>query len=359
MGGGAKMSNVFDYVKWRGDLSFSQSKFCAADALILAMFTFIDFNKLGGGEDISFDAASDGYCPDESYDSVDFGLIIPTEQINRLFCESALTKRFGGIIATDMVERTDEAEGVQFAATTFHLGSDKMAIAFRGTDDSLVGWREDCCLAYLEQIPAQKMATEYLEKMAEKYPEKRIYVMGHSKGGNLTLYSTLKCSDSVARRILRAYCFDGPGVSLKMVESERFAKMKNRFDIILPQASYIGIMFERGEDYSVVQSDGKGLFQHDPFTWKVMGNDLVRLPELSALGRLHEARFRSRLSELSVEDRKIVADAIFEAIAASGIKTLSELREKGVAKVAAMVRTYVKNDKQKRELVRALLFSRH
>ena len=352
------MSNLFDYIKWRGDLSFSQSSFCAADALALSMFTFIDFDYLGGGKRSSFAAVSDGYCRDEDYDSVDFGLIIPTEQINKLFCECALSRRFGGIIATDAVERTDEREGVQFAANTFHLGRGRMAIVFRGTDDSLVGWREDCCLAYRDEIPAQRMATEYLENIADKYPEKKIYTMGHSKGGNLTLYSALTCSDEVAERILCAYCFDGPGLSEKMMMGERYEKMKDRLEIILPQASYIGIMFERGERYSVIKSTGKGLYQHDPFTWQIEGKDFEHLEELSALGKLHELRFRSRLEELSIEDRQIVAEAIFDAIAASGIKTLSELREKGGAKILAMIRSYVKNDKHKRELVRKLLFNK-
>lgn len=352
------MSNIFDYVKWRGDLSFSQSSFCATDALILAMFAFIDFDYLGGGKGISFAAASDGYCPDEDYQSVDFGLIIPTEEINKLFCESALTRRFGGIIATDMVERTDEGEGVQFSATTFHLGRSRMAVVFRGTDDSLVGWREDCCLAYQDEIPAQRMAVEYLENVADKYPEKKIYIMGHSKGGNLTLYSALKCAEAVSDRILNAFCFDGPGLSEKMMSGERYEKMKERLEILLPQASFIGIMFERGDRYGVIKSTGRGLYQHDPFTWQVTGRDFEYLEELSSVGKLHELRFRARLEELSLEDRRIVAEAIFDAIAASGIKTLSELRERGGAKILAMIRSYVKNDKRKRELVRKLLFSK-
>jgi hypothetical protein len=202
------------------------------------------------------------------------------------------------------------------------------------------------------------MAIEYLEKIAAKYPDKKIFTMGHSKGGNLTFYSALKCSDEVSERILCAYCFDGPGLSEELVTGARYNKMKDRLEVLLPQASYIGIMFDRGESYGVIKSTGKGLFQHDPFTWVVIGRDFERLEELSGIGKIHEVQFRTRLDELTVEDRQIVADAIFDAIASSGIKTLSELRQKGGAKIIAMIRNYTKNDKKKRELVRKLLFNK-
>ena len=352
------MADVFDYIKWRGDLSFYQSRFCAVDGLVLSELTFINFDALGGGEDVCIKSAADGYCPSGSYDDTDFGLIVPTVKINKLFCKCGDTKRFGNIMVSDFIEKTDAEEGIQFAAMTFHISRDRMVVAFRGTDDSLIGWREDCCLSYLDEIPAQGMAVRYLSRVANKYPGKKIVVVGHSKGGNLSMYSALKCPEEVAERIIRAYSFDGPGLSKKMMSGERYHAMKSRLEIILPQSAYVGVMFERGERFSVIKSTGRGLFQHDPFTWEIEGAALVPMDELSTVGKLHEARFRARMEELNAEDRRAVVEMIFDSISASGIKTLSELRERGFAKVLSVIKTYGSYDKQKRELVRTLLFKR-
>ena len=197
-----------------------------------------------------------------------------------------------------------------------------------------------------------------MSSIKKKYPEKRILVMGHSKGGNLTLYSALKCSEETSQRIIRAYCYDGPGLSLEIMTGKRYELMKNRLEVILPQSSYVGVMFERGEWYSVIKSTGRGLFQHDPFTWEIDGPNFVPLSDLSAVGKIHEARFRARLDELNSEDRREVVEMVFDSISTSGIKTLSELREKGFGKIVSAMKTYGSYDKKKRELVKNLLFRR-
>ena len=352
------MADLFDYLVWRGDLSFTQSAFGAVDGVILSTLTFIDFETLGGGEDISLADAIKDYCIDRKYDSVEFGLAISAVNTNRLFCKTGRTKRFGHIVVSDFEEYTDEEECVQFAAMTFHLGHDRMAVAFRGTDDSIIGWHEDCRLAYLKEIPAQRMAIEYLEKVAAKYSDKKIYVLGHSKGGNMTIYSCLKCSEEVAKRIIRAYCYDGPGLAKEEFETERYAMLKSRLEIILPQSSTVGVMFYRGDRYSVVYSDGRGVLQHDPFTWELNGPRFKPVPELSSVGKIHETRFRERMEEMTPKQKREAVETIFNSIAASGIKTLSELREKGLPKIMTLMKIYGANDKQKRELVQALLFRR-
>lgn len=352
------MATMFDYLMWRGDLTFTQSQFGMVDAAILSSITFIDYGTIGSGNDIKLSEAIKDYCADGNYGSVEFGLIVPAVNTNRLFCKTGRTKRFGGIVVSDFVEYTNEDECVQFAAMTYHLTNEHMAIAFRGTDDSIIGWREDCCLAYLDEIPAQRMALEYLERVAAKYPEKKIYVLGHSKGGNLTLFSCLRCSDSIASRIARAYCFDGPGLAEEEFKGARYAALRNRLEIILPQAATVGIMFSRGDRYTVVHSDGRGLMQHDMFTWELIGPRFKVLPELSSVGKIHETRFRARMSEMTLEEKKDAVETIFNSIAESGVKTLSELKSESVTKIMSIFKTYGANDKQKRELVKTLLFKK-
>ena len=352
------MADLFDYLVWRGDLDFSQVKFGAVDGVILSALTFIDFSAIGGGDDIKLADAIKDYCIDRKYDSVEFGLVVSAVKTNRLFCKTGRTKRFGGITVSDFVDYTEEEECVQFAAMTYHISDELMVVAFRGTDDSVIGWHEDCRMAYLDEVPAQRMAVEYLEHMAEKYEGKRIYVVGHSKGGNLTLYSCLKCSEGVAKRIVKAFCYDGPGLAKEAFETERYEAMKKRIDIFLPQSATVGVMFCRGDRYTVIHSDGRGIFQHDPFTWELNGPRFKALTELSAVGKIHETRFRERMDELSAAEKREAVETVFTSIAESGVRTLSELRDKGLPKIMSIFKTYGANDKQKRELVKMLLFNK-
>ena len=166
------MDTLFDYIKWRGDLSFSQVGLGEADSVMLSMLSYIDFDKLCGGKEMPLISAAADYCGDGKYDSVNLGLIMPSKQINRMFCEMAKTRRYAQTVISDYDSQTSAEEGYQFAAMVCHLSACQMAVIFRGTDDSIVGWREDCCLAFLDEIPAQRMAVEYLEAVEAKYPEK-------------------------------------------------------------------------------------------------------------------------------------------------------------------------------------------
>ena len=349
------MSTVFDYLKWRGDLSFSEIKLCAVDSLMFSMMSYLDYEKLCGGERKTLREAAENYCADGKYESVNLGLIMPSKQINRMFCEAARTKRYGGVLISDFEARTDEKEVYQFGAVTFHLPGKRMIIIYRGTDDSIAGWKEDCYLSYLDEIPAQRMAVEYLERIAEKYPEERIYLAGHSKGGNLAIYSSVKASEGVRARIVRAYSHDGPGLTKETVESQAYRRMQRKLSVIVPQSSYIGIMFEKGEKYTVVKCNGKGLFQHDPFQWELDGPDFVKLPELSKWGKKNEEQFRTGMAKMAAEEKKEFVEVFFGIIEATGAKTLSDLSEGKLTKLVTAVRTYKDLDKQKREMMLAII----
>ena len=298
------MATLYDYVKWRGDLSYSASAFNEIDAIIFAMLSYIDFDSLSGGESISLREAAMDYCSDGNYDSVDMGLIVPSPKINRLFCEAAKTKRFGNCYVGDYVARTSDREGHQFAAVTFHIDSKHMVVSFRGTDDTIVGWKEDCCLAFMDEIPAQRMAVEYINAMAAKYPEQRIYVTGHSKGGNLTLYASLKCHEEVGRRIVRAYCNDGPGLSRSMIASQRYKLMQNRLTVLLPQSSIVGILFEKGEKYTVVKSVGKVISRKSPDETKEFSFRIVQFSQKD-ISHDDSSGIDERISRLALLDLKL------------------------------------------------------
>lgn len=345
------MSTIFDYLNWRGDLSFSDVRVSEVDSVIFAMLTYIDFGELCAGRELLLREAAVDYCSDGKYDSVNLGLIMPSKQINRMFCEAAASRRYGGVRVTDFVEETSEGDGCQFSAVVFHLMGRQMVIAFRGTDDSIVGWREDMCLSFLDEIPAQRMAVEYLEAMAAKYPEERIYLTGHSKGGNLAVYSAVSCSDLVKPRIARAFCNDGPGLTSATVESAGFKRMQRKLTVLMPQSSYIGIMFEKGEKYAVVKCRSRGVFQHDPYFWELEGPDFVKLPELSKRGKRNEEGFRAGMAKMTAKEKREFVETFFGLVEATGAKTLSDFADGGLRKLLTMIKGYGGLDRQKREMM--------
>ena len=353
--GGVAMPNMFDYIKWRGDLSFSEKRPNEIDSIIFSMLVCIDLGKVCGGEELTFASAAENYCTDGNYGSVNLGLIMPSENINRMFCESAKTKRYGNIKITDYDARTSDEECYQFAAVTFHMPAKQMMVIFRGTDDSIAGWREDCRLSFLDEIPAQRFAVEYLEMIAAKYPDEKIYITGHSKGGNLAIYSAVNCSDEIKPRIARAFCHDGPGLSYSMVNSTKYRAMQRKLSIFIPQSSYIGTMFEKGEKYTVINSTGRGLLQHDPYTWMLDGPKFERLPELSEKGKKNEEQFRARMRKMTADEKEEVVETLFSIVASTGAKTLTDFADGGVKRLTALVKGYSGLDKDKRELIVTIL----
>lgn len=349
------MATKFDYLTWRGDLTFSKDGFNEVDGSILAMLSYIDYDSLARGRDILLKDAVKDYCPDNKYESVRLGLIIPSKKVNRLFCMAGDSRRFGDVRASDYASRTSVEEVCQFAAVTFHLPNGRAVIAFRGTDDSLVGWREDCHLSVDEEIPAQRMAVEYLENIVTKYPSERIYLVGHSKGGNLAAYSTVKCSETARARIIRSYSYDGPGLSHSLAHSAAFKAAQRKLVMIVPQSSFIGIMFDVCDRYTVVNGLSRGAFQHDSFTWEVSGASFVHLPELSTRGKKNAEQFRESMARMSEKEKREFIEMLFSIIESTGAKTLTDFADRRVRKAGALVKNYSGMDKEKKALMLGLM----
>lgn len=349
------MSTIFDYLRWRGDLSFTESRFGEIDSTIFSMISYVDYKKLCHGENHTLAEAAKEYCTDGKYEKVSLGFMFPSKQINKTFCDAAKTRRYGGVLITDFDARTSHEEGYQFGAITYHIDGERMVVVFRGTDDSIVGWREDCRLAFLDEIPAQRMAVEYLEAIAAKYPEKKIYVTGHSKGGNLSIYSAIKCSDEVKERLVRVYSLDGPGFSHAILSSEEYCRIQCKTTALIPQSSTVGTMFEKGKRFGVVKSTNAGVFQHDPYSWVLDGPRFVKLKELSRAGKKNEEQFRRRMERMSAAEKEEFIETLFDVVDATGARTLTELTRGGPKRINIIIKTYSGLDKEKKEMITEIL----
>jgi len=347
------MANIIDYLHWRGDLAFSASPFCEVDNLILSMLSLVDYGGIIADDVLpSPIKLSDCY---KKYKEIhpngeEFGAIVPVV-MNDLFELVAKSARFSDLYVTSYREKSSEAEFAQFAAITFVLPDNSVFVSYRGTDDTLNGWREDFNLSFTYPVVAQKMAAEYLTDIASMVGGK-IRLGGHSKGGHLAIFAAAFAPKNVRERIITAYSNDGPGFVEEVIESEGYRELSDcgKLAVIVPQSSVIGMLLEHSEDYTVIESTmSNGLFQHDPFSWSVIGNRFVHSEKLSKSGEMHDAVLGKWLGEMSVDQRREFTETMFGIIESTGAKTLSDFAVDGFGKLSAAIRAIGGMDKETRE----------
>lgn len=322
------MANIEDYIKWRGDLSFDQSPFCRVDALILCQISYLNFDRLLPDYDFSAEMKLSELA--EIFEnSRDFkkrsetGLLI-NRKTAPFFLQAARTRRFENIRVTGYVSKTDLTIEEQFAAASYKLTDGTNFICFRGTDDSIVGWKEDFNLATETEVPAQKDAVEYLEKAAKNLKGK-IRIGGHSKGGNLAMYASAIIDKKIGERILCIYNNDGPGFYEARVKSPEFVRIADKVESCYPQFSIVGMLFQHIGKQIFVESDEIGVMQHDPFSWHIMGNDFIILENNDYGSKFFHDTFNEWISKLEPARREIFVDTVFKIIESTDAKTNTEL----------------------------------
>lgn len=322
------MANIEDYIKWRGDLSFDQSPFCRVDALILCQISYLNFDRLLPDYDFSAEMKLSELA--EIFEnSRDFkkrsetGLLI-NRKTAPFFLQAARTRRFENIRITGYVSKTDLTIEEQFAAASYKLTDGTNFICFRGTDDSIVGWKEDFNLATETEVPAQKDAVEYLEKAAKNLKGK-IRIGGHSKGGNLAMYASAIIDKKIGERILCIYNNDGPGFYEARVKSPEFVRIADKVESCYPQFSIVGMLFQHIGKQIFVESDEIGVMQHDPFSWHIMGNDFIILENNDYGSKFFHDTFNEWISKLEPARREIFVDTVFKIIESTDAKTNTEL----------------------------------
>ncbi len=322
------MGTLFDYVSWRGDLTFEQAPFNEVDSLIFALLSYVDYKDIVPewhfSEPISLQAAATGFFlrnPDMR--KVSMGLIVPKE-IFRLLKAVKETKRFRRIGMRAYVNRIDLEEQTQFSAVTFLLETGESVIAYRGTDDTIVGWKENFNMSFMETVPAQKHAVEYLNASAQ-YLRGNVYLTGHSKGGNLSVYSAVHADEEIKKRILGVWNHDGPGFRDSILNDPDYLDIKPQIKTILPQSSLVGILLEHEEDYTVIKSRQKGFLQHNGLTWDVMGSSFVRVKGISAESRRTDKTLKKWIESMPLEQREQFIEALYRILSSDNALTLTDL----------------------------------
>ena len=281
------MANILDYLDWRGDLTLSERPFNEVDNLILAEICYLDFSGFAPAsfavQTVTLQDAANAYFA--AHPTTDMGVLVP-DQIPVLVERAAKTARFGDIRLLGYVNRIDAETQTQFSAMTMLLPDGSAYVAFRGTDDTIVGWKEDFNMAFTPEIPAQKYACAYLQQAAKALPFRPLLVGGHSKGGNLAVYAAVFCGQPVQKQLTAVYNNDGPGFYTSLLPLPAHRAVSDRITTILPESSVVGMLLAHEERYQVVRSTQIGLMQHDGFSWLVKGERFEHLTELAEGGRI-------------------------------------------------------------------------
>ncbi len=350
------MSDFFDYLSWRGDLSFDKVPFCKIDALLLAHIAYSIFDGIvpeSFNERKTFAQVAKDFAAATDYEErINIGFLINKRTAELMF-RCAEVERFRNVELCGFRNIYNEENVEQFAAVTYMINGSPL-IALRGTDDTIVGWKEDFNIAWQPQIPAQKDALKYFEDAAKAIKGDFIFA-GHSKGGNLVINTAVKCDSKLKKRISAVYNFDGPGFDSNFFESEAYKAVEDKIHSFYPAFSVVGMIFHHPENYEIVKSDGFALWQHDAMNWQILGADFINEAEFTKESQLFHNAFNTWIDKLDTEQKKNFVETMFYILEASGAKTNNEIEKDAIKATARMLTAFTEMDKQKRKEMMEIL----
>ena len=345
------MYDVFDYIEWRGDLTLKQAKLNDIDSMILCRLSYLPFPK-----NVSSKMLTEAVTITQAYK--EFLIEVEDESVRKqvimagdidLFDAIARSRRFGKMKLSGYINEIDLERQQQFSAVLIEISEDSLFVAYRGTDLTIVGWKEDLNMSYMKEIPAQKSAADYLDA-AGKLATGQLIVGGHSKGGNLAVFAGATCSCQIREKITHIYNFDGPGFNTDFIQSEGYQVVKDRIHTIIPQTSFVGMMLEHEENYTVIQSKQVGLMQHDLFSWNVRRDHLITVETVDNTSKFVDRALKAWVFAMSLEQREQFSDALYEIFAKTEVSTLNDLV--GNRKNAErMIKSYAKMDKETKLII--------
>lgn len=307
---------IHNYLKEYGDVPFEERPMNDVDSLVLCQFAYLKFDGMVPGvndnkrsvtlQELAVHPDREQLFADERF-----------EKDNRQLFEGMLAgRRFRDVKLNCYINVIEKRWETQFAAVTFILNDGTIYVAFRGTDETIVGWKEDFNMAFLTPVPGQSLSVKYLNVVTNRFPND-FYVGGHSKGGNFAIYSAMKCAPRVQKRIRKIYCMDGPGFHPRTLERSDYDRIADRVVKLLPHSSMVGMIFEWDTRYKVVEARHFGLAQHNPFNWKIRNGEFVVADDIYEEARLKSSTLNEWIVSQDEEHIRLFVDTLYQVISAA------------------------------------------
>ncbi|RMC61562.1 DUF2974 domain-containing protein [Lactobacillus sp. ESL0260] len=342
------MAGPLDYLRWRGDLSFKEKPFNSVDASLLSSIAYLP---------------ADSSATNHTLGEVAEKLRNLSSFQHQMYAETATevmllpeSPRIGNIKILDWTDRLEkEPHPLQFTAATFLIDTKTIAVVFRGTDGTMIGLNEDMGMNYLPEIYGQEVAAKYLTKIAHKFSDQQIYLLGHSKGGNFAQFALCAVEPEIQKRVIKAISFDGPGFFHKVYTSPGFISSMSKMKTYIPQNSIFGAMLDHPEQTLVVKSTVPMRNQHDPRRWSVGRDSFTLADGLSSSSRVIRHALINFNNSIPDQERNDAFSDLFEAFENYDIDELNQLTSNKIVGTYRFGRAFLSLEPQERKLLTQVL----
>lgn len=311
------MGNITDFVKTQGKKTFAKLPFTAVDAAVLSQLSYLKFEHFPQCKALleTISAAD----RERLFEDSRFG-----SSQREIYFEAVFSRRYQNMGIDQVTAVMKEEPEVGFCSMVFRPEGSAPVLVLRGTDEYLVGWKEDFQLGFKEPIPSHTLAVESLKTVAEG--GEPFIVCGHSKGGNLAVYGAVNSPDEVRAQIKFVYNLDGPGFKNDIADSPRYGEMRGRIMKIVPDRSVVGRLLKDSTICTVVESRGVGILQHMLFNWEINDfGDFIHLgerPNSSGSNRLSE-----NIAGLTEEQMRSFVESLFDFASKADMDNLAEFQK--------------------------------
>ncbi len=345
------MPNLINYLEKVKELTFDQEPLNILDKVCINEIGYLTYEKWLSASDLQKTINLHDYADGKDLNP-DYSFMVTKERVE-LAEAMVRSRRFAGLSLSSYRSVLDKEVEKQFAAMIFSLPElDYQHIVFRGTDDSVIGWKEDFQLTYSREIPAHRSAIAFLSEHLPNLSG-HITVSGHSKGGNLALYSAVQSSTALREQIAELLLLDSPGLMKPLLEKPSYQELKARMTVIRPQDSVVGVMLYWDRPAQLVAAEGIGFAQHNALTWEVdlETRDFIYVDQPTDLSQRLEGTFQEWIETLPNQELKQVCDLFFDTILDSGIESLDDIGIKTLPKLGQLLQEFGNlTDQQKKVL---------
>ena len=348
------MKNMLDYIKEFGHVSFEERAFSEIDALVLTELEYLPLENVvpsdENGENFVTVKESAEYMQEHKQELFDENPMMITEERHEVSQVIADAPRFQSLKFFGVVSVWDKDTTKQFAAVTVEVEPSVRLVVFRGTDETLIGWKEDFLMTYSPLVAAQTDAKEYLAKQASLW-DGDLMISGHSKGGNLAIYAAATQEEDVQLRIVDIFCFDSPGLYRSVLETKGYQNIVPLAMRYIPQDSLVGLMLESEVPYVIVKSNATGAMQHSATTWEIEDGQFIKMEKLTKNSQLNDQTFKKWTESVSDEELELFWNVFFELLFSVGIDTVNDLYGEFMHYVQEFLKAAGNMDEEKRELL--------
>ena len=348
------MKNMLDYIKEFGHVSFEERAFSEIDALVLTELEYLPLEKVvpsdENGENFVTVKEIAEYMQEHKQELFDENPMMITQERHEVSQVIADAPRFQSLKFFGVVSEWDKDTTKQFAAITVEVEPSVRLVIFRGTDDTLIGWKEDFLMTYSPLVAAQTDAKEYLAKQASLW-DGDLMISGHSKGGNLAIYAAATQVEDVQLRIVDIFCFDSPGLYRSVLETKGYQNIVPLAMRYIPQDSLVGLMLESEVPYVIVKSNATGAMQHSAMTWEIEDGQFIKMEKLTKNSQLNDQTFKKWTESVSDEELELFWNVFFELLFTAGIDTVNDLYGQFMHYVQEFLKAAGEMDEAKREVL--------